>query len=165
MRQRALIAIAIACNPSMVIADEPTTALDVTVQAEVLDLLREMKRTLGLALILITHDFGVIAETADRVAVMYAGRIVEQGTVREILRAPAHPYTRGLIRSIPRGARGDRLTTIDGAVPVLGRFPSGCAFHPRCPERFEPCAGQPPSAFAIAPAHEARCYLHQHGTR
>jgi oligopeptide/dipeptide ABC transporter ATP-binding protein len=124
-----------------------------------------MKRTLNLALLLITHDFGVIAETADRVAVMYAGRIVEQGSVRDIMRAPAHPYTRGLIASIPRGTRGAKLATIEGAVPVLGRFPGGCAFHPRCPDRFAPCTGMPPAEFALTEAHRARCYLHDHAAR
>src|SRR5205823_368948 len=119
-------AMAIACKPSLVIADEPTTALDVTIQAEILDLLREMKQTLGLSLLLVTHDFGVIAETADRVAVMYAGRIVEQGPVRTIFRDPRHPYTRGLLASMPSGARGSRLRAIDGGVPTLGSFPSGC---------------------------------------
>src|SRR5262245_13602158 len=141
MRQRVLIATAIACKPALVIADEPTTALDVTIQAQILDLLREMKATLDLSLLLITHDLGVIAETADRVAVMYAGRIVEHGPVREIFRSPQHPYTRGLLASMPGGggARGQRLRAIDGAVPVLGAFPSGCTFHPRCPDRFDPC--------------------------
>ncbi len=159
MRQRVLIAMAIACKPSLVIADEPTTALDVTIQAEILDLLREMKQTLGLSLLLVTHDFGVIAETADRVAVMYAGRIVEQGPVRAIIRDPRHPYTRGLLASMPSGARGSRLRAIDGGVPTLGSFPSGCPFHPRCPERFEPCAVSVPKDYSIADGHSARCYL------
>jgi oligopeptide/dipeptide ABC transporter ATP-binding protein len=156
-----LIAIAIACKPALLIADEATTALDVTTQAEILDLLREMKQTLGLSLMLITHNFGIVAETADRVAVMYAGRIVEQGPVREILRHPAHPYTRGLLASMPQGTRGQRLHAIEGAVPVLGKFPAGCAFHPRCPDRFAPCDGAPPPSFAVAADHTARCYLHE----
>ena len=160
MRQRVLIAMAIACQPSLVIADEPTTALDATIQAEILDLLREMKQTLDLSLLLITHDLGVIAETADRVAVMYAGRIVETGPVRAILRNPQHPYTRGLLASTPGGARGRRLTVIEGAVPMLGALPPGCAFNPRCPDRFEPCTSAPPPEYAVGPEHLARCYLH-----
>jgi oligopeptide/dipeptide ABC transporter ATP-binding protein len=161
MRQRVLIAMAIACKPALVIADEPTTALDVTIQAQVLDLLREMKSAFNLALLLITHDLGVIAETADRVAVMYAGRIVETGPVREILRAPQHPYTRGLLASIPGGTPGQRLRAIDGFVPVLGDLPPGCAFNPRCPDRFEPCVSAPPPEYAVGPQHAARCYLHE----
>jgi peptide/nickel transport system ATP-binding protein len=160
MRQRVLIAMAIACKPSLVIADEPTTALDVTIQAQILDLLREMKSTLDLSLLLITHDLGVIAETADRVAVMYAGRIVEQGPVRAVFRSPQHPYTRGLMASMPGTVRGGRLLAIDGSVPVLGAFPPGCAFHPRCPERFDPCDVSPPPDYAVGNAHSARCYLH-----
>jgi oligopeptide/dipeptide ABC transporter ATP-binding protein len=160
MRQRVLIAMAIACKPSLVIADEPTTALDVTIQAQVLDLLREMKAAFNLSLLLITHDLGVIAETADRVAVMYAGRIVETGPVRAILREPRHPYTRGLLSSIPGGRPGKRLTAIDGSVPMLGALPAGCAFNPRCPDRFEPCTSAPPPEYAVGPEHGARCYLH-----
>jgi oligopeptide/dipeptide ABC transporter ATP-binding protein len=160
MRQRVMIAIALACRPSLVIADEPTTALDVTIQAQILDLLREMKAAYNLSLFLITHDLGVIAETADRVAVMYAGRIVETGPVRAILRTPQHPYTRGLLASMPGKATGRRLHAIDGSVPLLGRLPSGCAFHPRCPDRFEPCTAAPPPDYAVGPDQTARCYLH-----
>ena len=160
MRQRVLIAMAIACKPSLVVADEPTTALDVTIQAEILDLLREMKTTLNLALLLITHDLGVVAETADRVAIMYAGTIVEHGPVREIFHSPQHPYTRGLLASLPGAVRGQRLRAIEGTVPVLGAFPGGCTFHPRCPDRFEPCAGSPPPEYAVGDGHSARCYLH-----
>jgi oligopeptide/dipeptide ABC transporter ATP-binding protein len=160
MRQRVLIAMALACQPSLVIADEPTTALDVTIQAEILDLLREMKSALNLSLLLITHDLGVIAETADRVAVMYAGRIVETGPVREIFRNPAHPYTRGLLASMPGGHPGRRLRAIEGSVPLLGDLPPGCAFNPRCPDRFEPCTSAPPADYAAGPAQLAKCYLH-----
>jgi oligopeptide/dipeptide ABC transporter ATP-binding protein len=160
MRQRVLIAMAIACKPSLVLADEPTTALDVTIQAEILDLLREMRQTLGLALLLVTHDLGVIAEMADRVAVMYAGRIVEQGPVREILRSPQHPYTRGLLASLPGRGLHRRLQAIEGNVPVLGALPPGCAFHPRCPERFDPCSGAPPREYRVGNGHAARCYLY-----
>ncbi len=160
MRQRVLIAIALACRPSLVIADEPTTALDVTIQAEILDLLRELKTAFGLSMLLITHDLGIIAQTVDRVAVMYAGRIVEQGPVGAVFHKPQHPYTRGLLASIPAGERGGRLRAIEGVVPLLGALPSGCAFHPRCPDRFEPCAGTPPAEYQVGADHSARCYLH-----
>jgi oligopeptide/dipeptide ABC transporter ATP-binding protein len=160
MRQRVLIAMAIACEPALVIADEPTTALDVTIQSQILDLLREMKARFHLSLLLITHDLGVIAETADRVAVMYAGRIVEHAPVGDVLRAAKHPYTRGLIASIPGGARGTRLRAIEGTVPLLGQLPQGCAFHPRCPDRFEACTMAPPPDVEVAPAHAVKCYLY-----
>jgi len=160
MRQRVLIAMALACRPSLVIADEPTTALDVTIQAQILDLLREMKAAFNLAVLLITHDLGVIAETADRVAVMYAGRIVEEGPVRAIFRNPGHPYTRGLLASMPGGAPGQRLRAIEGTVPILGELPSGCAFNPRCPDRFTPCLVTPPPDYAVDTDHAAKCYLH-----
>jgi oligopeptide/dipeptide ABC transporter ATP-binding protein len=160
MRQRVLIAMALACEPSLVIADEPTTALDVTIQAEILDLLREMKDALHLSLLLITHDLGVIAETADRVAVMYAGRIVETGPVRAIFRNPGHPYTRGLLASMPGGRPGRRLRAIEGSVPLLGALPRGCAFNPRCPDRFEPCTTAPPPDYVVGPDQTAKCYLH-----
>ena len=160
MRQRVLIAMALACKPALVIADEPTTALDVTIQAQILDLLREMKAAFNLSLLLITHDLGVIAETADRVAVMYAGRIVEQGAVRDVFRQPQHPYTRGLLASMPGGAPGTRLRAIDGTVPMLGALPPGCAFNPRCPDRFAPCTGTPPDDYATGNGHTAKCYLH-----
>jgi oligopeptide/dipeptide ABC transporter ATP-binding protein len=160
MRQRVLIAMALACTPSLVIADEPTTALDVTIQAQILDLLRDMKSAFNLSLLLITHDLGIIAETADRVAVMYAGRIVEQGSVRAILRDPKHPYTQGLLASIPGGTPGERLRAIEGTVPMLGALPPGCAFNPRCPFRFEPCTRGAPPEYAVEPGRGARCYLH-----
>ena len=139
LRQRALIAMSLACEPALVIADEPTTALDVTIQAQILDLLRELQQRMGLALLLITHDLGVVAEMADRVAVMYAGRIVEEAPVRTLFADPKHPYTRGLMASIPGGAPGTRLRAIQGTVPPLGELPPGCSFTPRCPNRFEPC--------------------------
>jgi oligopeptide/dipeptide ABC transporter ATP-binding protein len=160
MRQRVMIAIALACRPSLVIADEPTTALDVTIQAEILELLNEMKRTFGVSLLLITHDLGVIAETADRVAVMYGGRIVESAPVRTIFRSPAHPYTRSLLTSIPGGTPGQPLRAIEGTVPRLGAFPSGCAFHPRCEDRFAPCSVAAPPDFEVDRGHRAKCYLH-----
>jgi oligopeptide/dipeptide ABC transporter ATP-binding protein len=165
MRQRVCIAIAIACGPALLVADEPTTALDVTIQAEILDLLRDMRQSLGLAMLLITHDLAVVAETADRVAVMYAGRIVEEGPVRDVLASPQHPYTQGLLSSLPDGARGGMLRPIAGAVPLLGSFPDGCTFHPRCPDRFEPCDRTPPDAVQTAPGRTVRCHLHDHATR
>jgi len=163
MRQRVLIAMALACRPSLVIADEPTTALDVTIQAQVLDLLREMKAAFNLSVLLITHDLGVIAETADRVAVMYAGRIVEEGPVRDIFRRPLHPYTRGLLASMPGGTPGQRLRAIEGSVPMLGQLPPGCAFGPRCPDRFDRCASSPPPEYMLGVDRGARCYLHDKG--
>jgi oligopeptide/dipeptide ABC transporter ATP-binding protein len=159
-KQRVMIAMALSCNPAILIADEPTTALDVTIQAQILDLLRDMKNTLNLSLLLITHDLGVIAETADRVAVMYAGRIVEHAPVRAIFNNPQHPYTRGLLASMPGSGHGQRLRAIDGSVPVLGAFPPGCTFHPRCPDCFEPCPVAVPPDYAVGPGHGARCYLH-----
>jgi oligopeptide/dipeptide ABC transporter ATP-binding protein len=170
LRQRALIAMSLACSPSLVIADEPTTALDVTIQAQILDLLRDLQQRLGLALLLITHDLGVVAEMADRVAVMYAGRIVEQAPVRELFANPKHPYTRGLMASIPGGAPGTRLNAIRGSVPRLGDLPPGCSFEPRCPDRFEPCPKAHPGDTVwpaatsdpgrIRQAHTVKCYLH-----
>jgi len=159
MRQRVLIAMALACQPSLVIADEPTTALDVTIQAQVLDLLREMKARFNLSLLLITHDLGVVAETADRVAVMYAGRIVETAPVRTIFHHPQHPYTRGLLASIPGGAPRLRLRAIDGSVPMLGALPPGCAFNPRCQDRFHLCTSAPPPEYIVDGEHAVRCYL------
>lgn len=159
MRQRVMLAVALACRPPLVIADEPTTALDVTVQAQILDLLREMRRTFDVSLLLITHDLGVIAEIADRVAVMYAGRIVEEGPVRSILRSPAHPYTRGLLASIPQGHRGERLAAIEGMVPALGQHPPGCAFGPRCPVHLPACDRAQPAVVDAGPEHRVRCLL------
>ncbi len=161
MRQRALIAAAISCRPSLLIADEPTTALDVTIQAEILDLLREMRAQFGLALLLITHDLGVVAHLADRVAVMYAGRIVEEGPTRLVLSQPAHPYTRGLLASLPGSAPGTRLMAIPGSVPDLSALPAGCAFSPRCGDREARCDQRPPEPTTLAPDHHTRCYLHQ----
>jgi peptide/nickel transport system ATP-binding protein len=160
LRQRALIAIALACDPEVVIADEPTTALDVTIQAQILDLLRDLQRRLSLSLILITHDLGVVAEMADRVAVMYAGRIVEEAPVRELFDNPRHPYTRGLMGSIPGGAPGSRLVAIPGTVPAPGQLPAGCCFTPRCPSRFDPCPAAHPGITDFGGGHTVKCYLH-----
>ena len=160
LRQRALIALALAGGPVLLIADEPTTALDVTSQAQILDLLRDLQKRLGLALLLITHDLGVVAEMADRVAVMYAGRIVEQAPVRPLFADPKHPYTRGLMASMPGGAPGARLKAIQGTVPALGQLPSGCAFAPRCPDRFEPCPTGPPGQTDLGLGRTVKCYLH-----
>ena len=160
MRQRVMIAIALACRPPLLMADEPTTALDVTVQAQILDLLRDMRAEFDLSLLLITHDLGVIAETADRVAVMYAGRIVETGPVRDIFRQPRHPYTQGLLASIPGDRTGKRLHAIDGVVPNLAALPPGCTFAPRCPHRMPVCDTAPPALVELTPGHAARCYLH-----
>jgi oligopeptide/dipeptide ABC transporter ATP-binding protein len=164
MKQRVLIAMAIACSPDLLIADEPTTALDVTVQAQILDLLSRLKEEYHLSLLLISHDLGVVAQNVDRLAVMYAGRIVEQADVRSIFEEPKHPYTEGLLRSIPRsGASGDerkRLEAIEGTVPNLANLPPGCAFSPRCPDRFEPCDRQPPSLMEVASGHLAACFKH-----
>jgi len=160
LRQRAMIALALCAEPSLVIADEPTTALDVTVQAEILDLLRDLRAKLGLALLLITHDLGVVAEMADRVAVMYGGRIVEEGPVADVFRTPAHPYTRGLIACLPGAADGRRLTAIAGTVPSLGQFPPGCAFVTRCADRRSECEAVPPGVTHLPGHRTVRCYLH-----
>ena len=160
LRQRALIAMSLACEPSLVIADEPTTALDVTIQAQILDLLRDLQQRMRLALILITHDLGVVAEMADRVAVMYAGRVVEEAGVKELFHDPKHPYTRGLMASMPGGTPGERLRAIQGTVPPLGQLPPGCSFAPRCPERFEPCASAHPGTTTLGGERTVKCYLH-----
>jgi len=160
MRQRALIAAAIACQPSLLIADEPTTALDVTIQAEILDLLGSMRDRFGLSLLLITHDLGVVARLADRVAVMYAGRIIEEGAMRDVLAVPQHPYTRGLLASLPGTTPGIRLRAIPGTVPDLASLPPGCAFAPRCGELFGVCGTRLPDAITVSPGHSARCFLH-----
>lgn len=160
LRQRAMIALALTADPALVIADEPTTALDVTVQAEILDLLRDMRQTFNLALLLITHDLGVVAEMAHRVAVMYSGNIVEEGPVARVLREPAHPYTRALLASIPGARPGSRLHAIGGTVPALDQRPSGCRFAPRCVSRFEPC-DRMPAMYRVTAGHDARCFLHE----
>ena len=160
MLQRVMIAVALACRPALIIADEPTTALDVTVQAQTLDLLRSLTREFNVSLLLITHDFGVVARMADRVAVMYAGRIVEEAPVREIFDAPQHPYTQALMAAIPGDHAAQRLRTVEGSVPNLADLPPGCSFAPRCRSRMEVCTSAVPALAPVRPAHSARCYLH-----
>ena len=160
MRQRAMIAIALACNPELLLADEPTTALDVTVQAQILYLLRELQERLGMAVIFVTHDLGVAAEVADEVAVMYAGRIVEYGPVRQVLKAPAHPYTQGLMNAtVHRGMKGRDLVPIPGQPPDLTRLPEGCSFAARCPSVHERCQESFPETYHVSSVHMARCFL------
>ena len=160
LRQRALIAMALAGEPELLIADEPTTALDVTVQAQILELLDQLRVARGMAVLMITHDLGLVAGRADRVAVMYAGQIVEEASTARLFRSPAHPYTRALFASIPRleGAR-DRLLPIAGAVPLPDAWPRGCRFHPRCREVLARCATEVPPVVPLAPGESARCWL------
>ena len=165
MRQRVMIAMALSCNPKVLIADEPTTALDVTIQAQILDLMRELQETLGTAIILITHDMGVVAETADRVVVMYAGRKVEEAAVDDLFDRPGHPYTRGLLGSIPdieaaarRHPRRTRLTEIKGMVPSLSRLPQGCSFAPRCALATDECHAAYPPLRQHRPGHLVACW-------
>jgi oligopeptide transport system ATP-binding protein len=161
MRQRAMIAMALACEPRLIIADEPTTALDVTVQAQILDLLKNQAVGAGSALILITHDLGVVARYADRVVVMYGGRIVETAPARTLYKTPRHPYTRGLMASIPRldGDTGRRLVPIDGQPPDLARLPPGCAFAPRCPSAMARCEAERPALVPAGDRHFKACFL------
>jgi peptide/nickel transport system ATP-binding protein len=163
MRQRVMIAMALSCNPKLLIADEPTTALDVTIQAQILELLAEMKARFGMAVMLITHAMGVVAEVAERVAVMYAGRVVEEAPVAELFAAPRHPYTQGLIRSIPRidraGGRKARLAAIAGVVPSLIDPPPGCRFAPRCEFVRPSCTSAAPRFREVAPGHKMACIL------
>ncbi len=163
MRQRVMIAMALSCNPQLLIADEPTTALDVTIQAQILELLSQLKTELGMAVMLITHDLGVVADTAARVAVMYAGRVVEEAPVMELFANPKHPYTQGLLSSIPRiekSERRPRLQAIPGMVPDMLELPKGCKFQARCSKVFEPCYGEEPQLKEVAPNHRVRCYLY-----
>jgi len=161
MRQRAMIAMGLANEPSLLIADEPTTALDVTVQAQLIELLREVNRELGTAIILITHNLAVVAALCTRVIVMYAGRIVEQGPTRQIFTSPQHPYTWSLLRCIPRvdRPRGEPLRSITGAPPDLANLPSGCKFHPRCRFRVSRCLAEEPPLEFVAEAQQARCWV------
>lgn len=160
MRQRVMIAMALACNPEILIADEPTTALDVTIQAQILHLLEKVKNKTGGSLMLITHDLGVVARYADRVAVMYTGQIVEYALKRELFKDPLHPYTRGLLASVPRPDMKTELVPIPGNVPGLLNIPNGCRFHPRCPEAFDRCRIEEPPLFESA-ERQIRCWLHE----
>ena len=160
MRQRVMIAMALSCNPELLIADEPTTALDVTIQAQILELLDRLQKELGMAVLMITHDLGVIAEVADRVAVMYAGKIVETGTVDEIFASPQHPYTRGLLESIPTlGEEKNRLSVIPGTVPDATRFPAGCRFAPRCSLAEDVCVTDEPPLEPTAGSRHVACWM------
>ncbi len=176
MRQRVMIAMAISCHPDLVFADEPTTALDVTIQAQILSLLKRLREELGMAMVLISHDLGVIAEVADEVAIMYAGRIVEYTSKEELFANPLHPYTQGLLASLPRfdlpnatpsGQAGqvhktrERLKAISGMVPRLSDLPSGCTFHPRCPVAIEVCQKEEPELLEVSPGHKVQCWLAQ----
>ena len=160
MRQRVVIALALAANPRLVIADEPTTALDVSIQAQIIALLKRLCREHGTAVMLVTHDMGVIAETAHRVAVMYAGRIVEMGALRDVVQSPKHPYTAGLMGAIPAiGGQRDRLAQIEGAMPRVGAVPPGCAFHPRCGQAFDRCRRERPELMSAGES-QAACWLY-----
>ena len=165
MRQRVMIAMALACKPRLLIADEPTTALDVTIQAQILDLLAELKERLGMAVLLITHAMGVVAEVAQRVVVMYAGQVIEEGSVEEVFERPWHPYTQGLIRSIPRidadASRGARLVSIPGTVPSLVEPPPGCRFAPRCAYARDACTQATPALREVGPGHRVACILEE----
>jgi oligopeptide/dipeptide ABC transporter ATP-binding protein len=162
MRQRVMIAMALSCDPELLIADEPTTALDVTIQAQIMELLASLQKRLGLAILLITHDLGVVAEFCERVVVMYTGRVVEEAPVRQLFASPAHPYTRGLLKSLPSVTREKeaRLPTIKGMVPPITSLPPGCKFNPRCPDVMEICLGKEPALMTVAEGQSARCYLH-----
>jgi len=165
MRQRVMIAMALACNPSLIVADEPTTALDVTIQAQILELIKELQQRLGTAVILITHDLAVIAETVERVAVMYSGVIVEMTDVRTLFKSARHPYTEGLLNSIPvLGNSGKKLVPIKGRVPNLTQLPPGCYFSNRCPYVMPKCLESLPPLEEVSPGHSVRCYLRQKGT-
>ncbi|WP_127509527.1 ABC transporter ATP-binding protein [Paenibacillus humicus] len=161
MCQRVVIAIALACRPELLIADEPTTALDVTVQAQILDLLQQLQRETGMSIVLITHDMGVAAEVADRIVVMYAGGIMEEGSVEEIFSKPSHPYTVGLLKSIPgfEAKTEEDLYTIKGNIPRINQLPGGCRFHPRCPHAMDICRREEPGFFQLGNDHKAACWL------
>ena len=160
MSQRVMIAMAIACGPKLLIADEPTTALDVTIQAQILELMKELQASSGMAMVIITHDLGVVAETADRVVVMYAGRKVEEAPVEALFERPLHRYTRGLLGATPSAMRrrGARLAEIGGAVPALSELPAGCAFQNRCPDAFERCRAEQPTLMQLMPGRTAACF-------
>jgi oligopeptide/dipeptide ABC transporter ATP-binding protein len=162
MKQRVMIAIALACQPDLLIADEPTTALDVTIQAQILELLKELQAELGMAILLITHNLGVVAQFAQDVTVMYAGKIVERAEVVSLFRRPQHPYTKALLKALPQpGHRAERLLAIKGTVPSPLQYPKGCAFAARCPEALDFCADKEPRLIAVEPEHQAACWLYE----
>ena len=163
LRQRVMIAMAMACNPKLLIADEPTTALDVTIQAQILHLMNELKRNSSTSILLITHDLGVVAEMCDNVAVMYTGRLVEEAPVKALFDKPMHPYTVNLLKAVPVLGRNERLRTIPGVVPGLSSLPSGCKFRTRCPDAFEPCDKEEPDYKEIEPGHFVRCFWYGYG--
>jgi oligopeptide/dipeptide ABC transporter, ATP-binding protein, C-terminal domain len=164
MCQRAMIAMAMACNPSLLIADEPTTALDVTIQAQILELMKKLVNDFGSSVLLITHNLGVVAETCDDVAVMYAGRIVEQGNVIDVFKHPQHPYTIGLMGAIPTvEEKKDRIATIPGSVPNLISPPSGCRFHPRCSRAMKICSKKVPKLLEVKEGHKVACWVYEGG--
>jgi peptide/nickel transport system ATP-binding protein/oligopeptide transport system ATP-binding protein len=162
MRQRAMIAMALSCRPKLLIADEPTTALDVTIQAQILSLIKRIRKEIGMAVLMITHDLGVIAETADDVVVAYAGKAVEYADVKTIFKSPAHPYTQALYNSIPRltDTRKRRLEVVSGMVPNPLEFPPGCRFHPRCKHARQFCRTDEPQLISISENHRVRCFMH-----
>lgn len=158
MRQRVMIAMALACRPELLIADEPTTALDVTIQAQVLDLMRDLQKEMGSSILFITHDLGVIREMCDRVIVMYCGEVMEQASVKELFKNPRHPYTSGLLSTLPKYGQSGKLPTIDGMVPPAGEFPQGCVFSPRCPYATERCRNEKPGMHPVGEGHSVRCF-------
>jgi peptide/nickel transport system ATP-binding protein len=161
MLQRVMIAMALACRPQLLIADEPTTALDVTIQAQILELMQDLQQQLDMAILLITHDLGVVAEMCSQVLVMYAGRIIEEAPAYELFNRPAHPYTRGLLESVPRlGHKKARLTSIEGRVPNMHELPKGCRFYERCPQRMERCRVQYPPVQEQGPGQRVACWLY-----
>jgi oligopeptide/dipeptide ABC transporter ATP-binding protein len=161
MRQRAMIAMALSCNPALLIADEPTTALDVTIEAQILSLIKDIQQEFGMSLMIITHDLGVIGEMADQVIVMYMGRVVEKAATKDIFENPKHPYTYGLLKSLPKIGRKGRLLSISGSVPNPWLLPKGCSFEPRCPVAMDICKDNDPSMFRIENEHYAKCWVYK----
>ena len=163
LSQRAMLALALAAEPDLLIADEPTTALDTTIQAQILELVNRLRRELDLTVLLITHDLGVVAQCADRAAVMYAGEVVEEAPVAELYATPRHPYTRALLAAVPRLGGAQEVRPIAGQVPEPGALPDGCIFHPRCPDALAACRHDPPGVYEIGPRRQVRCFLHAPG--
>jgi len=162
MKQRVMIAMAIACQPALLIADEPTTALDVTIEAQILELMDQLRRDTNMAILLITHNLGIVAQYADRVAVMYSGKIVEEAPVEVLFESPAHPYTQGLLNSLPRGEPGETLESIPGTVPNPVFLPEGCAFHPRCKDAMPECSQEIPPKFQTEQSQQqVACWLYR----